>query len=91
MKFTGAEVKAEQANRWVRVQTAAVIIAPDFVVYETSSYDVFETFLERFERAALVRDKVSRILLAGGLRMSILFAQPRESCIRSLCRAFGAF
>lgn len=61
--FTGAEVKAEQANRWVfasRDRRDAVIIAPDFVVYETSSYDVFETFLERFEPVlALLRDKVS--------------------------------
>ena len=61
--FIGAEVKAEQTNRWVfesRDRREAVVISPDFVVYETSNYDVFETFLERFEPVlALLRDKIS--------------------------------
>ncbi len=61
--LTGAEVKAEQTNRWVftsRDRREAVVIAPDFVVYENSNYDVFETFLERFEPVlALLREKIS--------------------------------
>lgn len=60
--FTGTDVKTEQTNRWVfasRDRRHAVIIAPDFVIYETSNYDVFETFLERFRPVLdLVQNKV---------------------------------
>ncbi|MBM4090963.1 MAG: TIGR04255 family protein [Planctomycetes bacterium] len=61
--FTGSDVKAEQVNRWVfasRDRREAVILAPDFVVYETSAYDVFETFLDKFVPVlGLLREKVS--------------------------------
>lgn len=61
--FTGAEVKTEQTNRWVfasRDRRDAVIIAPDFVVYETSNYDVFETFLAKLKPVlALIQDKIN--------------------------------
>lgn len=61
--LAGAEVKTEQVNRWVfasRDRREAVIIAPDFLVYETSNYDVFETFLARLEPVlALLREKIS--------------------------------
>lgn len=63
VRFTGAEVKAEQTNRWVfasRDRREAVIIAPDFVVCETSNYDVFETFLDKFQPVlALLRETIS--------------------------------
>jgi len=49
--FGGPAPKMEQGKRWVfasRDKTEAVILAPAFVVYETSKYDIFETFIERF-------------------------------------------
>jgi uncharacterized protein (TIGR04255 family) len=49
--FGGPAPKVEQGKRWVfstRDKTEAVVLAPAFVVYETSNYDVFETFVERF-------------------------------------------
>ena len=61
--FTGADLKTEQTNRWVfasRDRREAVVISPNFVVYETSSYDVFETFVARFEPVlTLLKEKVS--------------------------------
>lgn len=49
--FGGPAPKVEQGKRWVfssRNKTEAVMLAPAFVVYETTEYDVFETFTERF-------------------------------------------
>ena len=49
--FGGPAPKVEQGKRWVfssRNKTEAVVLAPAFVVYETTRYDVFETFTERF-------------------------------------------
>ncbi|HED12157.1 MAG TPA: TIGR04255 family protein [Gammaproteobacteria bacterium] len=49
--FSGNELKAERDKRWVFVSRSrheAVILSSNFVVYETSDYDVFETFTERF-------------------------------------------
>jgi len=49
--FGGTELKAERDKRWVfasRSRREAVILSSNFVVYETSDYDVFETFTERF-------------------------------------------
>ena len=50
--FMGSEVKAEPKKRWVfatRDRREAVILAPDFVVYETLQYDIFETFINQFK------------------------------------------
>lgn len=47
----GPELKTESERRWLfasRNQLEAVLLTNDFVVYETTRYDVFETFLERF-------------------------------------------
>lgn len=47
----GPNPKVDQSTRWVfasRDRTEAVIVSPTFVVYETSKYDVFETFTNRF-------------------------------------------
>ena len=49
--FGGTELKAERDKRWVfasRSRHEAVILSSNFVVYETSDYDIFETFTERF-------------------------------------------
>ncbi len=49
--FGGPTPKVEQGKRWVfstRNKTEAVVLAPAFVVYETTKYDVVETFTERF-------------------------------------------
>jgi uncharacterized protein (TIGR04255 family) len=50
--FLGNEVKTELKKRWffaTRERREAVLLTPDFVVYETTQYDIFETFLERFK------------------------------------------
>jgi len=51
ISFAGPEVKAERDKRWVfasRSRHEAVVLSTTFVVYETSDYDVFETFIDRF-------------------------------------------
>ena len=48
VSFGGPDIRAERDNRWVfssRDQTEAIVLAPTFVVYETTNYDVFETFV----------------------------------------------
>jgi uncharacterized protein (TIGR04255 family) len=52
--FGEPEIKAERDTRWVfanRNRTEAVVLATSFVMYETSDYDVFETFTDRFSAA----------------------------------------
>lgn len=49
--FAKGEIKTGLNTRWAfpnRRRTEAVILAPAFLVYETSDYDVFETFVARF-------------------------------------------
>lgn len=49
--FGPAEQKLERDKRWVfvsRNRHEGVVLSSNFVVYETSDYDVFETFLDRF-------------------------------------------
>jgi uncharacterized protein (TIGR04255 family) len=46
----GPEIKTEKGSRWLfatRDKRQAVVLTNDFVVYETTQYDVFETFLDR--------------------------------------------
>ena len=61
--FGGPTPKVEQGKRWAfssRDRTEAVIVAPTFVVYETSKYDVFETFAERFSPVLdLIREQTT--------------------------------
>lgn len=71
--FGGPEIKAERDIRWVfaaRDRSEAVILAPSFVVYETSRYDVFETFTERFAKVLDLVGSVTKIDLVEqvGLR-----------------------
>jgi len=58
----GPDLKAESIQRWVfssRDQREAVILANDFVVYETSNYEVFGTFWDRFrEILEVIKSKV---------------------------------
>lgn len=54
--FGGSEVRTGVDVRWVfpnRARSEEVVLAPSFVVYETSNYDVFETFVERI--SAVIR------------------------------------
>jgi uncharacterized protein (TIGR04255 family) len=47
----GPEIRTESERRWLfanRNQREAALLTRDFVVYETTSYDVFETFVSRF-------------------------------------------
>jgi uncharacterized protein (TIGR04255 family) len=49
--FGPAEQRLERDKRWVfvsRNRDEGVVLSSNFVVYETSDYDVFETFLDRF-------------------------------------------
>jgi len=49
--FDGVEPKGERDTRWVfssRNLREAVVLSSTFLVYETSDYDVFETFTRRF-------------------------------------------
>lgn len=71
--FGGPAPKMEQGRRWVfstRDKTEAVILAQGFVVYETSKYDVFETFAERFSPVLdLIREQTAIEFAEGtGLR-----------------------
>ena len=48
--FVGGGIKTGLNTRWVfpnRMRNEAVVLAPSFLVYETSDYDVFETFVAR--------------------------------------------
>lgn len=54
VSFAGPEIKAaEREKRWVfsnRNQDEAVVLTTTFVVYQTTQYDVFETFTDRFSK-----------------------------------------
>jgi len=71
--FGGPSIKAERDIRWVfaaRDRSDAVLLAPSFVVYETTRYDVFETFTERFGKVLDLVGSVTKIDLVEqvGLR-----------------------
>lgn len=68
--FGGPEVRAEHGTRWVfssRDRSEAVVLAPGFVVYETSKYDVFETFSSRFYEVLNVVSNRTKIELVEKL------------------------
>jgi len=80
--FGGPELKTERDTRWVfpsRDCSEAVVLAPSFVVYETSKYDVFETFTDRFSKVLDLVASITRIEFAEqlGLRYVDLI-QPAE-------------
>lgn len=69
----GPEPKVENTTRWrfvSRDKREGVVLAEDFVVYETSRYDVFETFTERFKNVLIELNGVAQIDFASqiGLR-----------------------
>ena len=57
----GPEIQTGRGSRWVcasRDRREAAILTSNFVVYETSRYDVFETFLDRFRQIVdVVKDQ----------------------------------
>ncbi len=59
----GPEIKTESGRRWVcasRDRHEAAVLTSDFVVYETTRYDVFETFVERFRQIVdVVKERVA--------------------------------
>ncbi len=71
--FGGGEIKTNLDTRWVfpnRAFTEAVVLAPNFVLYQTSDYDVFETFVERLSGVIDAVAKATRVDFAdqAGLR-----------------------
>ena len=71
--FGGGDVKTSFNTRWAypnRARTEAVILAPSFIVYETSDYDVFDTFVDRFSAVVEVVADATKIDFAEqvGLR-----------------------
>lgn len=56
------EIKTESERRWLfasRDQREAALLTNDFVVYETTRYDIFETFLARFRQIVdVVKERV---------------------------------
>jgi len=60
----GPSVKAETTTRWCfvsRDKREGVVLTEDFVVYETTRYDVFETFAERVKRILIELNQITEI------------------------------
>lgn len=69
----GPEPKLETSTRWSfvsRDKREGVVLTEDFIVYETTRYDVFETFTERFKDLLAELQAVAEINFASqiGLR-----------------------
>lgn len=69
----GPNPEGKAAKRWIfssRQKDEAAVLAPDFVAYETSAYDVFETFTTRLRTLLeVVREKAEVALSSRiGLR-----------------------
>lgn len=69
----GPEPSAETSTRWCfvsRDKREGVVLTEDFVVYETTRYEVFETFTERVKHVLNVLNAVAEITFASqiGLR-----------------------
>ncbi len=69
----GPEPKAETSKRWCfvsRDKREGVVLAEDFIVYETTRYDIYETFTERFRNVLAELNAVAEIGFASqiGLR-----------------------
>lgn len=78
--FGQGEPKTIVGTRWAfpnRPRTEVVIVAPSFLVYETSNYDVFETFVERISAVIQVVARATGIDFAEqvGLRYLDLIRQ----------------
>lgn len=69
----GPETKTDTTSRWCfvsRDKREGVVLTEDFVVYETTRYDVFETFAERVKRILVELNEVADVGFATqiGLR-----------------------
>ena len=69
----GPEPEVHASTRWSfvsRDKRESVILTEDFVVYETTRYDIFETFTERFEEVLTQLNNIAEISFATqiGLR-----------------------
>lgn len=79
----GPELKTEAKTRWIfmsRDKREAIVLTNDFVVYETSRYQTFEHFLERFRLMLDALRRHTRVSFATqvGLRYVDLI-RPRDS------------
>jgi uncharacterized protein (TIGR04255 family) len=64
------EVKVSSATRWMfadKERRTAVVLAPEFVVLETSRYDVFDSFADAFEKILVEIRDVAKVELAERL------------------------
>jgi len=89
--FGGPGPKVELGKRWAfssRDKTEAVILAPAFVVYETSKYDVFETFTKRLSPVLdLIREQTKTEFAEGlGLRYLDLIRPTEEQTASDFLR-----
>jgi uncharacterized protein (TIGR04255 family) len=87
----GPQIKAEMGNRWVfakRDRREAVVLATNFVVYETSQYDVFGTLAARFRDVLRVIKEQTRVEFADqlGLRYVDLIRQADRTTPRDFLR-----
>ncbi|MEH1996981.1 TIGR04255 family protein [Nostoc sp.] len=67
------QIQITSINRWFfsnKNDEEAVIISPYFIVFETTNYDVFDTFVQSFKEILLIFQEVTNVSLAEriGLR-----------------------
>jgi len=69
----GPQIQVASLNRWFftdRDEQEAVIISPQFIVLETTNYNVFDTFIQSFKEVLIIFQEITNATLAEriGLR-----------------------
>lgn len=69
----GPQIQVISLNRWFfsnRDEQEAIIISPQFIVFETTKYDVFEMFVQSFKEILIIFQEITNVSLAEriGLR-----------------------
>lgn len=78
----GSQIQVASSDRWVfsnKDEQEAVIISPQYIVLETTKYDVFDTFVQSFKEVLLILQEITNVSLAEriGLRYVDLI-KPKE-------------